>query len=102
MWFKALKGPLKLNAMTEVSIEGKSLVLTSCGGVVRCFDNRCPHEDFQLSLGCIQQGRVKCSLHGFSFDLSTGESSEKDIDSLRLYPVKIENNTIFVEINLDQ
>lgn len=102
MWFKVLQGSLKLNVMREVSVEGKSLVLTNCNGAIHCFDNRCPHEDFQLSLGCIQEGRVKCSLHGFSFDLLTGKSSEQDINSLRLYPVKIENNTIFVEINPDQ
>jgi 3-phenylpropionate/trans-cinnamate dioxygenase ferredoxin subunit len=102
MWFKVLEGSLELDTMTKVSVEGKSLVISNFNGVIRCFDDRCPHEDFQLSLGCVQEGRVKCSLHGFSFDLSTGESSEDGIGSLRLYPIKIKQNTIFVEINPDQ
>jgi nitrite reductase/ring-hydroxylating ferredoxin subunit len=41
-------------------------------------------------------------LHGFSFDLETGESSEEGVDPLRLFRIKIEEQVIYVEINPDQ
>jgi len=101
MWFEALAKPPKPNTMTEISVAGNQLVLANYENTIRCFENRCPHEDFQLSLGCIQQDKVKCSLHGFSFDLSTGLCSEAGVESLNLFQVKIENDIVYVEINSD-
>ena len=77
MWFKAIENLSELSKITEISIGENNLVLTNYEGEIRCFENRCPHEDFRLSLGCIQNAKIKCSLHGFFFDLKTGESSEK-------------------------
>jgi len=88
--------------MTEISVCDNQLVLTNYDGKLYCFSNRCPHEDFQLSLGCIQKGKVKCSLHGFSFDLENGESSEEGVESLNLFRVKIEEEVIYVEVTPDQ
>ncbi|MGE4594769.1 MAG: Rieske 2Fe-2S domain-containing protein [Gammaproteobacteria bacterium] len=102
MWFKVLEKPPELNTMVEISVGDNQLVLANNEGTLRCFENRCPHEDFHLSLGCIQQGKVKCSLHGFSFDLATGESSEKGVESLNLFSVKIEEAIIYIEISPNQ
>jgi len=88
--------------MTEISVCDNQLVLTNYDGKLYCFSNRCPHEDFQLSLGCIQKGKVKCSLHGFSFDLENGESLEEGVESLNLFRVKIEEEVIYVEVTPDQ
>jgi nitrite reductase/ring-hydroxylating ferredoxin subunit len=102
MWFKVFEKPPKPSAMTEISVGDNRLVLTNYNDRLYCFENRCPHEDFQLSLGCIQNRRVKCSLHGFSFDLASGKSSEEGVESLNLFRVKIEKEVIYVEINPDQ
>ncbi|HIF88262.1 MAG TPA: (2Fe-2S)-binding protein [Candidatus Thioglobus sp.] len=102
MWFKVLEKPPEPNAMAEISVGDNQLVLTNYNGKLYCFNNRCPHEDFQLSFGCVQKGKVKCSLHGFSFDLVSGESSEEGVESLNLFRVKIEKDVIYVEINPDQ
>jgi len=88
--------------MTVISVGDKQLVLTNSNGKLYCFEDRCPHEDFKLSLGCIQKGQVKCSLHGFSFDLINGKTSEEGVESLNLFRVKIEKDVICVEINPDQ
>jgi nitrite reductase/ring-hydroxylating ferredoxin subunit len=49
-------------------------------------------------LGCLKNDRVKCSLHGYSFDLKTGDSSEDDVDNMQTYAVKQENNEIYIEV----
>jgi 3-phenylpropionate/trans-cinnamate dioxygenase ferredoxin subunit len=102
MWFKAIEKLSELSEMTEISVGDNHLVFSNHDGEIRCFENRCPHEDFKLSLGCIQDGSIKCALHGFSFDLETGESSELGVEPLRLFRVKIEEQLIYVEINPDQ
>ncbi|MCH9645671.1 MAG: Rieske 2Fe-2S domain-containing protein [Proteobacteria bacterium] len=97
-WHKALNQPPKEGTMVEVEIQGKKLFVTLNNGQLYCAENRCPHEDIELTLGCLKGNRVKCSLHGYSFDLATGDSSEEDVDNMQTYPVKQENNEIYIEV----
>jgi nitrite reductase/ring-hydroxylating ferredoxin subunit len=41
---------------------------------------------------------LKCSLHGYSFDLATGSSSEEDVEDMQTYAVKQENNKIYIKL----
>lgn len=97
-WYKALSQPPKEGTMVEVEIQGQKLFITLNNGQLYCAENRCPHEDIELTLGCLKGNRVKCSLHGYSFDLATGDSSEEDVDNMQIYPVKQENNEIYIEV----
>lgn len=97
-WYKVLNQPPKEGTMIAVEVKGLKLFVTLNGGQLYCAENRCPHEDIELTLGCLKGNRVKCSLHGYSFDLETGDSSEDDVDHLLTYPVKQENNAIYIEV----
>ena len=98
MWFKVLEDSPKLNTLKEVSVNGVELVLTNVNGTLYCFENRCPHEEVRLSLGCIKNEKIKCALHGYSFNLETGLSSEEDLEHLKIYQVKQEKTGIFIEM----
>ena len=98
MWFKVLERSPKPNALKEISVNGVELVVTNVKGRIYCFENRCPHEEVRLSLGCFTNEKIKCALHGYSFNLETGLSSEEDLERLKVYQVKREQTGIFVEI----
>lgn len=98
MWVKALDNPPKEGSMVEVSIAGQDLFVALSNGKLYCAQNRCPHEEIKLTLGCLKGRQVKCSLHGFSFDLVTGDSSDEATDKLKLYPVKQDNQQIYIEV----
>ena len=98
MWFKVLECPPKLDVLKEVSLNGVELVLTNVKGRLYCFENRCPHEEVRLSLGCIKNEKIKCALHGYSFNLATGWSSEEDLDRLQTYKVKQEKAGVYIKI----
>lgn len=97
MWVKVLDQVPKEGTMVEVVVKGRDLLIALHQAKLYCADNRCPHEDIKLTLGCLKGNRIKCSLHGFSFDLTTGDSACADVDNLRTYPVKQENNNIYIE-----
>jgi nitrite reductase/ring-hydroxylating ferredoxin subunit len=97
-WYKVLDNPPKEGTMVEVEIKALKLFITLNNGQFYCAENRCPHEDIELTLGCLKGNRVKCSLHGYSFDLATGDSSENDVDNMHTYPVKQKHNAIYIEI----
>lgn len=98
MWVKAYEGELQPDVMMQVNVGERDLFVVLNNEQLYCAKNRCPHEDIQLTLGCIKGNRVKCSLHGFSFDLATGKSSDLDVDNLQTYPVKQENNIIYIKV----
>ena len=97
-WYKVLNQAPKEGAMVKVQVNNQKLFVTLNNGQLYCAQDRCPHEDIELTLGCLKGNRVKCSLHGFSFDLATGDSSEQDVDNLQTYAVKQENNEIYIEV----
>ena len=98
MWFKVLEYPPKLDVLKEVSLNGVELVLTNVKGKLYCFENRCPHEEVRLSLGCIKNEKIKCALHGYSFNLETGWCLEEDLEHLKIYQVKQEKACVYIKI----
>ncbi len=96
MWIEAPITRLKNNTMAEFNLGGLALFLACVDGKLFCADNRCPHEEAKLTLGCLKNGRIQCSLHGFSFNLTTGESDEKMVEKLNTYAVKAHAGKIFI------
>ena len=98
MWVKVLESAPKEGTMVEITVKGRDLFVTMNEGRLYCAENRCPHEDIKLTLGCLKGNRVKCSLHGYSFDLETGDSLEEDVDNMLTYPIREENNEIYIKV----
>ena len=69
--------------------------------------NMCPHRrQMVLSRGMIgsQAGepKVACPFHKKTFSLADGHCMNDDeCESLRVYPVKVENNTVFIGVEED-
>ena len=58
----------------------------------------CTHEETDLGMGFVMEDRVVCPLHLSQFELKTGKVVNPPATvSLRLFNVKIEGDTIFVE-----
>lgn len=63
--------------------------------------NLCPHKmEMVLSRGMIgeegEQPKVACPLHKSTFSLKTGENLNGTLDAIATYPVKIENNFVYL------
>ncbi len=88
---------LKPAQMKRVVVEGKRLLLCNAAGTLYCVDEMCSHEDYSLYLGCIRDGKIKCSLHGSYFDLASGQPTCEPADAaIRTYPVKVENGQVWI------
>lgn len=97
----AAEGELKLAQMKRVVVDGKRLLLCNSSGTLYCIDEMCSHEDYSLYLGCIKDGKIKCSLHGSYFDLVTGQPTCDPADeAIHTYPVKIEAGQVWVKTEL--
>ena len=91
----------QLQSGVPVKLEkgGKSICVTRIGNEVFAIDDTCTHAEASLSEGEVSCFKIECWLHGAEFDLRTGEAITLPANiSLATYPVKIEANSITVEI----
>ncbi|MGP8057279.1 MAG: Rieske (2Fe-2S) protein [Nitrososphaerales archaeon] len=85
--------------MLTLDLKGVHLLLARIGGEVSALSGTCTHEDADLGLGFIIEERVVCPLHLSQFDLRTGQVlNPPAIAPLRSFNLKIEGETIFVEV----
>ncbi len=85
--------------MSAVDLAGSHVLLSKIGGEVSAVSGTCTHQDADLGLGFVLDGRVVCPLHLSQFDLRTGEVMNPPATvPLRRFNVKIEGETIFVEV----
>ena len=84
--------------MERVVVAGRHLLLCNSNGTHYVVDEMCSHEDYSLYLGCIKDGKIKCSLHGSYFDLVTGEPTcDPANEPIKTYPVKVEAGQVWVK-----
>ena len=90
---------LKPGKMLCVQHNGKRLLLANVDGTIHACNEMCPHEEISLGLGALQGNQLKCSLHGSRFDLLTGKVLDEPCEEdLKIYPVKLEGDEIYVTI----
>lgn len=53
-------------------VSGRELLLLQVDGEHFLIENRCPHQGFPLLDASRQGSTIRCSRHGFSFDLVSG------------------------------
>jgi 3-phenylpropionate/trans-cinnamate dioxygenase ferredoxin subunit len=83
-----------------ISAKGEAIVLARWKDEIFALEDCCSHEDFLLSEGSINDGRIECVLHGAMFDLRTGKAVRLPaVRPVRTFPVRIENGEIFVEVD---
>jgi len=86
-------------SMTSVDLKGTHILVAKIGGEVSAVSGVCTHEETDLGLGFVIEDRVVCPLHLSQFDLRTGLVMNPPAEvPLKRFNVKIEGDTIFVEV----
>ncbi len=86
-------------SISAVDLKGTHILLAKVGGEVSAVSGTCTHEETDLGLGFVLEDRVVCPLHLSQFDLRTGQVMNPPATvPLQRFNVKIEGETIFVEV----
>lgn len=69
------------------------------------FQNRCPHRNAKLSLGKIVSDRIKCSYHGWEFDMNgkciyVPSSDSEGHVNLKKYNIKEKNGIVWISLDI--
>ena len=84
---------------TTVTVAGKELALFNVDGTVYATNDSCLHAGGSLGFaGKLECKIVTCRLHGWKYDVTTGNMPLAPGMNLGCYPVKIEQDKIFIEV----
>lgn len=61
-------------------------------------EDKCPHKNGPLSNGIVHDGCVTCPLHNWVISLKTGEAQGADEGATASYPVKMEGESILLDM----
>jgi len=79
-----------------VDCEGERVAIFNDGGKLYAISDQCPHAGGPLSGGFIENGRVTCPWHGWSFDLDPDKTDPPN-DMICKYRVHIEGDDVKLE-----
>lgn len=91
----------------DIPPKGARVLPTAHGGVaifrtgegrIFALADHCPHRGGPLSQGIVHHNRVTCPLHDWMVDLETGEAVAPDTGCSAVFPVRIENGIVWVDL----
>lgn len=74
--------------------DGTELALFNANGKFYAIENFCPHRGYPIADSRIYDEIVECDVHGWEFDLKTGECLTEPSCPLETYEVKVEDGVI--------
>jgi toluene monooxygenase system ferredoxin subunit len=93
-------GDLREGDIAEFKVGRQTVVLVyPTGGEIVAIQEECPHQQFPLAEGQFDGKRVlTCSAHLWEFDITTGKGVNPEDCELARYPVKVEGNNVYVDV----
>jgi nitrite reductase/ring-hydroxylating ferredoxin subunit len=82
----------------ELRVGEVAIALVKVGGVVYALGNACAHRGGPLGRGYLDGKNLMCPLHGWAFDISTGECHDIPEARVPRYETRIEDGQILVRI----
>jgi len=98
---------IEVGELDEIPRLGARVVRSSTGdiGVFRTADDEvfalldsCPHKGGPLSQGIVHGKKVTCPLHNWNIELDSGEAVAPDEGCAARFPVKVEDNRVYVQL----
>ena len=102
-WLRACASGELLPGETTVAWDGDTPILVvNIDGDCYALEDRCSHEDFELSAGAFDPGAatIECVLHGSRFDVRDGRALNPPAYApVRTYRTKIEDDAVWILVD---
>ena len=88
----------RANEAKEFVCGGKEICVANVNGTYSAMDNICLHQGGPLGQGTIEKGKVVCPWHAWAYDPQTGAVGHNPNAKVAVYPLKVENGDVMVDI----
>jgi len=82
----------------EFACGAKTICVANVNGTISAMDNVCLHMGGPLGQGVIEGDKIVCPWHGWQWDLKTGQAGSNPKAKVAVYPVRIENGEVKIEV----
>lgn len=82
----------------EFELDGITICVANVNGTCTAMENVCLHQGGPLGQGYVEGGKVVCPWHGWEYDPQTGALEGDPKSKVAVYPIKIENGDVIVEM----
>ena len=87
------------NEMRVFNVKGQEILVVNVEGELYAFNNQCPHLEYPLFFGSLENAVLTCGFHGAKFNIRTGKSLGPVTNKpLKTIQVKIHNSSIFIKV----
>ncbi len=96
-WVRVCGRDELLPGESRVAWDGDTPILVvNVDGEIYALEDRCSHEDFELSAGPIDGDQIECTLHGARFNLRTGAAlCAPAYAPVPTFPVKLQDDAVW-------
>jgi toluene monooxygenase system ferredoxin subunit len=88
-----------LKGMKAFFVDGVGVLIVHTGDAFVALQALCPHEAIPLEQGLVDGSTLTCLEHLWQFDVNTGAALGEAEECLRTYPVKIEQDQLYVALD---
>ena len=79
-------------------VNGKKLAVFNCDGTFYAIDDTCKHRGGPLGEGELEGTVVTCPWHGWTYDITTGESPDDPGCAVERYEVKLDGDGVLIAV----
>ena len=90
---------LKPGENKVVDVNGSQVALFNVDGEFFAINNTCPHRGGHLGEGFLEGETVTCPLHGWRFNVKSGNHEFMPNVKVSCYQVKVEGNDVLVSLD---
>lgn len=102
-FIKVLKAEdLPIGKSAIVLVDGQEIAVFNYKNEYFAILNKCPHKGGPLGEGRVQEGIVVCPNHEWRFELKTGNSMQNPEMKVKIFPVRIKDEKIYVGFDQNQ
>tara|TARA_B100000929_G_C15392877_1_gene381805 strand:+ start:505 stop:819 length:315 start_codon:yes stop_codon:yes gene_type:complete len=94
----AVMDELREDGGIQRAVGDREVGLFKLEGEVCAIDGICPHIGGPLGEGFVEDGTVSCPLHGWPFDLRTGQCTTNPRAKVDCFETKVEAGEVFVRL----
>ncbi|MBU0507958.1 Rieske 2Fe-2S domain-containing protein [bacterium] len=96
-WFKVCAGKdLRPGQARSISIGAHPYAVFNVDGELHGLEAACGHMKANLAAGRLSGNVVECAMHGWEYDVKTGQCLSVESRPLHTFPVKVENEYIWI------
>ena len=100
MWIRATAiADCRPGEARELVVGNRIVALFNVGGEYFALDGICPHQGGPLGKGKLAGCMVTCPWHGWQFDVRTGQHQTSRSLVHPGFPVKIEGDSIYIDLD---